>query len=46
MSRIAATFSALKRKGKTGLIPFITAGDPQPDLTVELMHSLVAGGRM
>lgn len=44
MSRIAATFSALKRKEKTGLIPFITAGDPQPDLTVELMHALVAGG--
>lgn len=44
MSRIAVTFSALKRKEKTGLIPFITAGDPQPDLTVELMHALVAGG--
>lgn len=44
MSRIAATFSALKNKKKTGLIPFITAGDPQPDLTVELMHALVSGG--
>jgi len=44
MSRIAATFQALKRQGKKALIPFITAGDPHPDLTVDLMHALVAGG--
>ena len=44
MSRIAATFSALKAQNKTGLVTFITAGDPGPALTVPLMHALVAGG--
>ena len=28
MSRIAETFAALKRLGRGGFIPFITAGDP------------------
>ena len=44
MSRIAATFAALKQQGRKALIPFITAGDPHPDMTVPLMHALVAGG--
>jgi len=44
MSKIAATFSALKEQGKTALVTFITAGDPSPELTVPLMHALVAGG--
>jgi len=44
MSRITATLSALAAKNKKGLIPFITAGDPAPELTVKLMHALVAGG--
>lgn len=44
MSRIQSTFAALVANNKKGLIPFITAGDPSPDLTVPLMHALVAGG--
>src|SRR5664279_5521167 len=44
MSRIESTFSALAAQQKKGLIPFITAGDPAPELTVPLMHALVAGG--
>jgi tryptophan synthase alpha chain len=44
MSKIAALFSELKASGKKGLIPFITAGDPDPGMTVELMHALVRGG--
>ncbi len=44
VSRIARTFAALKEEGKTGLVTFITAGDPGPELTVPLMHALVAGG--
>jgi|UniRef100_UPI0040473474 tryptophan synthase alpha chain len=44
MSKIAALFSELKVSGKKGLIPFITAGDPDPSMTVELMHALVRGG--
>jgi len=44
MSRIAATFEALKRQGRKALIPFITAGDPEPGLAVPLMHALVRAG--
>jgi tryptophan synthase alpha chain len=44
MSRIASTFAALKAQDKTGLVTFITAGDPGPEMTVPLMHALVAGG--
>jgi tryptophan synthase alpha chain len=44
MSRITATFAALAARKKTGLITFITAGDPGPELTLPLMHALVAGG--
>lgn len=44
MSRIASTFNSLKEQGKKALIPFITAGDPSPEITVNLMHTLVEAG--
>ncbi|HTI16543.1 MAG TPA: tryptophan synthase subunit alpha [Trinickia sp.] len=44
MSRIEKTFAALAAQRKKGLIPFMTAGDPDPAKTVEFMHALVAGG--
>ncbi|MDP1673016.1 MAG: tryptophan synthase subunit alpha [Burkholderiales bacterium] len=44
MSRITATFSRLKLQGRKALIPFFTAGDPDPASCVPLMHALVAGG--
>lgn len=44
MSRIQNTFARLKAAGRQALIPYITAGDPSPDMTVTLMHALVAGG--
>ena len=44
MSRIQNTLAELAKQNKKGLIPFITAGDPSPELTVPLMHALVAGG--
>jgi len=44
MSRIAAKFEALKRQGRKALIPFITAGDPDPGLAVPLMHALARAG--
>ncbi|WP_244829126.1 tryptophan synthase subunit alpha [Caballeronia sp. TF1N1] len=44
MSRIKTTFAALAAEGKKGLIPFITAGDPNPEQTVEFMHALAKGG--
>lgn len=44
MSRITACFNALKENNKKALVPFITAGDPSPDLTVGLMHDIVSAG--
>lgn len=44
MSRIPETFARCAEAGRTALIPFITAGDPGPDLTVPLMHRMVAAG--
>ncbi len=44
MSRIQKTLSDLQAQGKKALIPFITAGDPSPQLTVPLMHTLVESG--
>lgn len=43
-SRLAARFERLRAAGRKALIPYITAGDPQPDVTVGLMHALVRGG--
>ena len=44
MSRITNTFKKLKEKNKKALIPYITAGDPHPDLTLSMMHALVDSG--
>jgi tryptophan synthase alpha chain len=44
MSRIAATFETLNQNNRKALIPFITAGDPEPAMTVLLMHELVNVG--
>jgi tryptophan synthase alpha chain len=44
MSRIAECFQALRKHNKAALIPYITAGDPEPSLTVPLMHALVEAG--
>jgi tryptophan synthase alpha chain len=44
MSKIEAVFERLRAQGRKALIPFITAGDPDPALTVPLLHSLVLAG--
>ena len=44
MSRIATQFQSLREQGRKALIPYITAGDPQPGVTVPLMHALVEAG--
>jgi tryptophan synthase alpha chain len=44
LSRIASTFQTLAQAGRKALIPFFTAGDPEPTSSVPLMHALVAGG--
>jgi tryptophan synthase alpha chain len=44
MSRIATTFAVLAKQHRKALIPFVTAGDPDPEMTVPLMHALAAAG--
>ncbi len=44
MSRIEGRFAALRVAGRKALIPFVTAGDPEPAATVPLMHALVGAG--
>jgi tryptophan synthase alpha chain len=36
--------NALKAEGRSGLVPFVTAGDPHPDWMVGILHALVEGG--
>jgi tryptophan synthase alpha chain len=44
MSRIARAFARLAAEERKGLIPYVAAGDPAPELTVPLMHALAAAG--
>jgi tryptophan synthase alpha chain len=44
MNRIDRRFAQLKSSGRTGLIPFVTAGDPSVEALVPLLHALVAAG--
>lgn len=44
MTRIANKFEQLRSHGRTALIAYITAGDPQPQVTVPLMHAMVEAG--
>lgn len=44
MSRIKDRFNQLKQQGRKALIPYLTAGDPNPDFTVPLMHAMVEAG--
>ncbi len=44
MSRIGTRFAQLAARRRKGLIAYLAAGDPLPDLTVSLMHELVRAG--
>lgn len=44
MNRITRCFQDLSRTGRKALIPYVTAGDPRPELTVPMLHTLVAAG--
>ena len=44
MSRITGVFDKLAREGRRALIPYVTAGDPFADITVDLMLGLARAG--
>jgi len=44
MSRLETIFANNKKNGRKALIPFITAGDPNPEFTVPMMHAMVEAG--
>ncbi|MDP3331632.1 MAG: tryptophan synthase subunit alpha [Methylococcaceae bacterium] len=44
MSRLTGKFAELAKTGRKALIPFITAGDPNPNFTLPMMHAMVAAG--
>jgi tryptophan synthase alpha chain len=44
MSRIKTTFDRLKADGRKALIPFVTAGDPYPSATVDLLLAMAEAG--
>ncbi len=44
MSRIEDCFARLKQEGRKALIPYVTAGDPGPAITVPLMHAMASAG--
>ncbi|HBY59007.1 MAG TPA: tryptophan synthase subunit alpha [Solibacterales bacterium] len=44
MNRIAATFDRLRAERRTGLVAYLTAGDPTPGRTPSLVAALERGG--
>ncbi|ESQ17378.1 MAG TPA: tryptophan synthase subunit alpha [Chromatiaceae bacterium] len=44
MSRIQGLFERLRAARQVALVPFVTAGDPTPEVTLPLMHRMVAAG--
>ena len=44
MSRIRTCFERRSREGRRALVPFITAGDPNAECSLEVMHALVPAG--
>ena len=43
-TRIDARFAALKQQGRAGLIAFVTAGDPDPETSLEILKGLPGAG--
>jgi tryptophan synthase alpha chain len=44
MGRLVECFAALRERGETALIPFVTAGDPDLETTARLVPALVEAG--
>lgn len=44
MSRISSTYQALRQQNRKALVTFVTAGDPNPQVTPDIMQALVRHG--
>lgn len=44
MGRIQTVLNNLQAQGRKALIPYVTGGDPRPNLSVKIMHTLVEAG--
>jgi tryptophan synthase alpha chain len=44
VSRLAQRFAELKQASRKALIPYVMASDPSPQITLPLMHAMVAAG--
>src|ERR1700760_2165870 len=44
MSRIAARFAELKKQGRAAFVPFISAGDPDPETSLAILEKLPGAG--
>jgi tryptophan synthase alpha chain len=44
MSRLAQRFTDLQASGRKALIPYVMTSDPQPEVTLPLMHAMVKAG--
>ncbi|MFV0574081.1 MAG: tryptophan synthase subunit alpha [Vibrio sp.] len=44
MTRYQALFSTLKEKNQGAFVPFVTIGDPNPELSLEIMRTLIQAG--
>ncbi|MDO4905947.1 MAG: tryptophan synthase subunit alpha [Lautropia sp.] len=42
--RIAAAFETARAQHRSALVPYVTAGFPEPKVALDVMHALVAGG--
>lgn len=42
--RITDCFDSARKNGRKVLIPFVTAGDPDPDWSIDIMHAMVKAG--
>ena len=44
MSRLAKTFAALKKEGRAAFIPFVSAGDPDMEISLAILEALPGCG--
>ena len=44
MSRLAATFEALMAAGRKGMVPYVMAGDPYADATLDILLAMADAG--